>query len=320
MKALVYDGDLRFESQYPEPEPAQGEALLAVRLAGICNTDLEIARGYMHFRGVPGHEFVGEVLQAPEAHWVGARVVGEINCGCGECRWCEEGLGRHCPHRTVLGILGRPGVFAERTALPLANLHRVPEHVTDVEAVFVEPVAACCEVLEQVEVGRCEKRAVLGDGKLGLLAAQVIAAQGGPLTLIGKHPEKMALVADDLIHPRVLDQLDLRPTFDLIVECTGSPQGLRLATELVLPRGTIVLKSTTAEPPELPASRWVVDEVTVVGSRCGRFEPALELISAGRLKLAELVSARVPLSEALRGFRLAGEPGVLKVLIDVAAG
>lgn len=320
MKALLYDGDLRLEPHYPEPEPAEGEALVAVRLAGICNTDLEITRGYMEFRGVLGHEFVGEVLEAPEPRWVGARVVGEINCGCGRCRWCERGLARHCPQRTVLGIKGRPGVFAERTALPIANLHRVPDHVTDVEAVFTEPVAACCEVLDQVDVERFERRAVLGDGKLGLLAAQVIAAQGGPLTLIGKHPEKMALVAGDLIRTQVLDRLDIRPTFDLIVECTGSPEGLRLATELVLPRGTIVLKTTTAEATEVPASRWVVDEVTVVGSRCGRFEPALEVISSGRLKLAELVSARVPLSEALRGFQLAGEPGALKVLIDVAAG
>ena len=319
MQAVVYDGALRLEANYPEPRVTPGEAVIAVRLAGVCNTDLEIARGYMNFRGVPGHEFVGEVLEAGEAGWVGARVVGEINCGCGRCPWCLGGLERHCPQRTVLGILGRDGAFAERTRLPLRNLHRVPADLSDTEAVFVEPVAACCEILEQVEVRRFEHRAVLGDGKLGLLAAQVLAAQGGAVTLIGKHAEKMALVANERIRPLPLAQVDVRPTFDLIVECSGAPEGLQLATELALPRGTIVLKSTTAQPPALPASRWVIDEITVVGSRCGRFRPALELISCGALKLAELVSARVPLGQALSAFERAQAPGVVKVLIDVQA-
>jgi alcohol dehydrogenase len=317
----VYDGTLRLEPHYPEPQATPGEAVIAVRCAGLCNTDLEIAHGYMDFRGVPGHEFVGEVLEARgnRPGWVGARVVGEINCGCGRCAWCRRGLERHCPERTVLGILGRDGTFAERTTLPLRNLHRVPAELSDTEAVFVEPVAACCEILDQVEVRRFDRRAVLGDGKLGLLAAQVLAGVGGTVTLIGKHPEKMALVANDRIQPLALAQLEPRPTFDLVVECTGAPEGLRLATELVLPRGTIVLKSTTARPPTLPASRWVVDEITVVGSRCGRFRPALELITSRALKLAELVSARVPLADALSAFEKARSPGVVKVLIDVQA-
>jgi len=317
VQALVYDGKLRLDTDYPEPTPAAGEALIAVRLAGICNTDLEIARGYMGFEGVPGHEFVGEVLTAPDPGWCGARVVGEINCGCRECPWCEGGLERHCPQRTVLGILGRNGVFAERTALPVLNLHRVPDDVTDTEAVFVEPLAACCEILDQVDVSGLPRRAVLGDGKLGLLAAQVLVSDGGSVTLIGKHPEKMAIVAGSLIHTKTLTEVAIRPTFDLVVECTGSPQGLGLATELVRPRGTVVLKTTTAEAPRFPVSRLVVDEVTVVGSRCGRFRPALELISRGGLKLAELVSATVPLNAAQSGFHLAQLPGVLKVIIDV---
>ena len=320
MHALVYDGELRLEPHHPEPTEAGDEALIAVRLAGICNTDLEIAHGYMDFQGVLGHEFVGEVLAAPAPEWIGARVVGEINCGCGRCWWCERGRERHCPRRTVLGISGRDGVFAEKTTLPVRNLHRVPDGLSDTEAVFVEPVAACCEILEQVDVSGFERRAVLGDGKLGLLAAQVLATDGRPVILVGKHPEKMAIVAGDLIHPQTLAQLHVEPTFDLLVECTGSPNGLHLATQLVRPRGTIVLKSTTAAAAELPAARWVVDEVTVVGSRCGRFPPALELISQGVLKLAELVSATVPLGEALSAFRLAQAPGVLKVLIDVQPG
>ncbi len=321
MQAVVYDGELLgLDPHYPEPTRASDEALIAVRLAGICNTDLEIARGYMDFQGVPGHEFVGEVIAAPDAEWIGARVVGEINCGCGRCWWCEQGRERHCPRRTVLGISGRDGVFAEKVSLPLRNLHRVPEHVSDREAVFVEPVAACCEILDQVDVSGFEHRAVLGDGKLGLLAAQVLVTDGRPATLVGKHPEKMAIVAGDLIHPQTLTQLKAQPTFDLLVECTGSPNGLHLATELVRPRGTIVLKTTTAEPPKLPAARWVIDEITVVGSRCGRFPPALELISRGTLKLTELVSETVPLSESLSAFRLAQTPGVLKVLIDVQSG
>jgi alcohol dehydrogenase len=317
--AVVYAGTLSLEADHPEPGVTPGEAVIGVRLAGVCNTDLEIARGYMNFRGVLGHEFVGEVLEAEDPGWVGARVVGEINCGCGRCPWCLGGLERHCPMRTVLGILGRDGTFAERTRLPLRNLHRVPAGVSDTEAVFVEPVAACCEILEQVEVRRFDRRAVLGDGKLGLLAAQVLAADGATVTLIGKHPEKMALVATEHIQPRALAQLEPRPTFDLVVECTGAPEGLRLATELVLPRGTIVLKSTTAQPPTLPASRWVVDEITVLGSRCGRFRPALDLLSSGALKLAELVSARLPLRQALSAFERAQAPGVVKVLIDVQA-
>jgi len=191
--------------------------------------------------------------------------------------------------------------------------------VSDEEAVFVEPLAACCEILDQVDVGTFERRAVLGDGKLGLLAAQVLAADGRPVTLIGKHPAKMGLVADTYVTAQPLADTPVEPTFDLLVECTGSTDGLRLATELVRPRGTIVLKTTTARPPELPAARWVIDEITVVGSRCGRFRPALDLIAKGALKLRELISARVPLSQALSAFEKAREPGVLKVLIDVQA-
>jgi len=320
LKALVLDRGLHFDPDFPDPCPAAGEVLIAVRLAGVCNSDLEMARGYMQFRGVPGHEFVGTVLEAREPGWVGERVVGEINCSCGTCELCRAGLSRHCPRRTVLGILGRNGAFAERTVLPLVNLHRVPDTVSDEEAVFVEPVAACCEVLDQVDMRAFADRAVLGDGKLGLLAAQVLAESAGPVTLIGKHPEKMKLVAGERIRTQVLEATEVTPAFDLVVECTGSPAGLSLATDLVRPRGTIVLKTTTAESPPVPAARWVVDEITVVGSRCGRFEPAIELIAGGRLKLRELISRRVPLSEAVSAFDSAREPGALKVLIDVQAG
>ena len=317
MRALVFDGALRVLDR-PEPRPSPGEALIAVRRAGICNTDVEIARGYMGFQGVLGHEFVGEVLEVhDEAHraWVGRRVAGEINLGCGACARCLAGLSRHCKTRTVLGILGRDGALAERVTLPVANLHAVPEALDDDGAVFIEPVAACFEVLEQLKVEPDARVVVLGDGKLGLMLAQVLRATGCDLTLVGKHPRKLALASATGVNTAHLDD-SVPGDADVVVEATGSPAGLDRALSLVRPRGTLVLKSTFHGAPTVNTARIVIDEVCVLGSRCGPFAPAARALAAGRVDPRPLIDATYPLGDAVEAFAHAQRPGVLKVLID----
>lgn len=317
MRALVFDGALRVLDR-PEPRPSPGEALIAVRRAGICNTDVEIARGYMGFHGVLGHEFVGEVLEVhDEAHraWVGRRVAGEINLGCGACARCLAGLSRHCKTRTVLGILGRDGALAERVTLPVANLHAVPDALDDDGAVFIEPVAACFEVLEQLKVQPDARVIVLGDGKLGLMLAQVLRATGCDLTLVGKHPRKLALAAATGVNTSHLDD-EVSGDADVVVEATGSPAGLDRALSLVRPRGTLVLKSTFHGAPAVNTARIVIDEVCVLGSRCGPFAPAARALAAGRVDPRPLIDATYPLGDAVEAFAHAQRAGVLKVLID----
>ncbi|HLG73191.1 MAG TPA: alcohol dehydrogenase catalytic domain-containing protein [Chloroflexota bacterium] len=307
MKALVFGPDgLRFERNHPEPEAAEGEALVRVRLAGICNTDVEIVRGYMGFAGVPGHEFVGEVD--------GQRVAGEINAACGHCSWCERGLGRHCPNRTVLGILGRDGTFAEYLTLPRENLHPLPDSLDDEVAVFVEPTAAAFEILEQVPLSGEERVALLGDGKLALLIAQVLRRRCR-LSVFGKHQEKLRLLRD-------VDWSVEPPAgqFDVVVEATGSERGFQQALELVRPRGTLVLKSTVAAGAQLNLAPIVINEVTVVGSRCGLFEPAIAALASGEVDPRPLISAVYPLEEGLAAFDRAQQPGVLKVLLKPTPG
>ena len=270
MKALVFDHELRFVEDYPRPTPGPREALVRVRLAGICNTDLEITRGYMGFRGVLGHEFVGVVEEAADAGWVGRRVVGEINCACGQCPTCRAGRPTHCPHRTTVGIAGHDGVFAEYVQLPLANLHAVPPNVADRQAVFTEPLAAALEISEQVHIRPSERIVVLGDGKLGLLVAQVLALSGCDLLAIGKHPEKLAILERRGIPVQLAsDAADLATgCADVVVDCTGRPEGLIAARRLVRPRGRLVLKSTFHDQSDINLTGVVVDEVTLVGSRC----------------------------------------------------
>ncbi len=302
MRALIVGPQgLHLDEAHPVPEPGPDEALVRVRLAGICNTDLEIARGYMGFRGVPGHEFVGEVD--------GRRVAGEINAACGACSWCARGLGRHCPNRTVLGILGRSGAFAEYLALPRRNLHPLPDSLDDEVAVFVEPTAAAFEVLEQVPLHLEDRVALLGDGKLALLIAQVLRGRCR-LKVFGKHPEKLTIL-------REVETTIERPKgqFDVVVEATGSERGFQQALDLVRPRGTLVLKSTVAAGAQLNLAPVVVNEVTVVGSRCGPFGPAIEALASGAVDPRPLISATYPLERGLQAFQRAAAPGVLKVLL-----
>jgi threonine dehydrogenase-like Zn-dependent dehydrogenase len=311
VRALRWDGArLRLASDLPEPVAGPGEAVVRVRLAGICRTDLEICRGYLGFRGTPGHEWVGEVVAAPDPGLAGARVVGEINFGCETCAACRAGLSRHCPTRRVQGIVEADGAFAELLAVPVRVLHRVPDGLPDATAVFTEPLAAAFEILEQLgDVGGL-RAVVLGDGKLGLLVAQVLGAAGAQVVLAGHHAEKTG-VAQSLGIPTGKPA----PGADLVVDATGSPGGLASALALVRPRGTVVLKTTIAAEHRVDLARAVVNEVTVVGSRCGPFAPALAALVTQRVRVAPLLGALYPLSEALEAFAHAARPDALKVVI-----
>lgn len=314
MQALVFDGREARVVDRPEPEVAPGMAIVAVRWAGVCRTDLELCRGYMDFRGVLGHEFVGEVIDGPGA-WRGARVVGEINFACGRCDACARGLGRHCPHRSVMGIAGADGAIAERVAVPVANLHRVPEGVPDERAVFAEPLAAAFEIGEQVAIAPGARAIVLGDGKLGLLVAQVLHAAGARVTALGHHDAKLALLARRGIETARAESF-AGPPAPLVVEATGTVAGFRRAIELCQARGTLVLKSTVAAQEALDLAPIVIHEISVVGSRCGPFAPALAALAAERVDVDALVTDRLPLARAAEALARAGERGALKVLID----
>lgn len=323
MRALLLDAKLELVEDYPMPEPPPGEALIRVNVAAVCNTDLELVKGYHQFRGIPGHEFVGVVERAPGAEaWEGRRVVGEINAACGTCPTCRanrpstsSGLSpTHCPNRTTLGIRNRDGAFAEYLTLPIVNLHHVPDAIPDEVAVFTEPLAAACEIVQQVHVRPTDRVIVVGDGKLGLLCAQVLALTGCDLTVVGHHPEKLEIVARQGI-PTVLGDRTIEEGADVVVEATGHPGGYAAARRLVRPRGTVVLKSTYHASLEVNLTEVVVDEITLVGSRCGPFAPALRLLERGLVEVVPLIQARYPLSEVLTAFGHAAQPGVLKVLV-----
>lgn len=314
MKALRFeDGELRL-AEAARPARA-GEALVRVRLAGICNTDLEIVRGYAGFSGTLGHEFVGVVAESPDPAQVGRRVVGEINAGCGACAGCRAGDARHCAGRTVLGIRGRDGAFAEYLSLPPGNLRPVPDGVSDRRAVFAEPLAAACEILDQVAIGPGHRVGVVGDGKLGQLVARVLATTGCRLLLVGKHEEKLRLAARAGIATARLAELTPDRGCDFVVEASGAPGGLALALDLVRPRGTIVLKSTFHGPVAVETSRLVVDEISVIGSRCGRMGRALELLAAGEVEVESLIAREYPLAAGVAAMADAAAPGRLKVLL-----
>jgi threonine dehydrogenase-like Zn-dependent dehydrogenase len=317
VQALVYDGEvLQLREDYPRPVPPPGEALVRVRLAGICNTDLEIVRGYMGFRGVLGHEFVGTVEEAEDRSLIGQRVVGEINAYCGECPTCQAGRPTHCPNRTTLGIWGRDGAFAEYLTLPVRNLHKVPDTISDEEAVFTEPLAAALEILEQVHLRPTDRVVVLGDGKLGLLVAQALALTGCDLLTVGRHREKLAILARRGI-PTLLEAEAEGLAADVVVECTGRPEGFAAARRILRPRGTLVLKSTYHGRVEADLTGLVVDEITLVGSRCGPFPPALRMLERGLVDVRSLISAVYPLAQGVEAFARAAEPGGLKVLLRV---
>jgi threonine dehydrogenase-like Zn-dependent dehydrogenase len=325
MQALVLTAaGLELQYNRPLPSPAEDEALICVHLAGVCATDIELTRGYKGgFRGILGHEFVGTVVAAAgHEEWLGQRVVGEINIGCGKCDLCRSGLAKHCRQRAALGIQRRNGAFAEFMTLPVANLHAVPAEVSDEEAVFVEPLAAAFEILEQVKIEPHMRVIVQGDGRLGLLCAAVLATTGCDLTVVGRHADKLALVAADkrirtlVVSDEVYAELYTNPA-DVVVEATGSPRGFEAALSLVRPQGTIVLKSTFAEQlPQFDISKLVVDEISLVGSRCGPFGRALDAIAAHTVDVRRLISGRYPLSDGPAAFAHAGKKGVLKVLID----
>ena len=317
MKALYYDGKLSLR-EVAKPQRAPGEALIQVLLAGICGTDREILKGYSGFRGIPGHEFVGRVVESDDPDWIGQRVVGEINLACGKCGWCAKGLGRHCPTRTVLGIVNRDGVFAEFFTLPVVNLLRVQGEVSDQAAVLVEPLAAAAEILEQMDLKLGTRVAIIGDGRLGLLTAQVLKHAGAEVTLIGRHAWKLDLARGWGI--RVFNEGDeelASSSFPVTVEATGSPRGIGEALRLVEPRGTLVMKSTFHGPAQFDATKLVVDEVTLLGSRCGGFAPALELLRQGSVTVHHLISKVFPLEQGIEAFEYLDQTSALKVLLAV---
>jgi threonine dehydrogenase-like Zn-dependent dehydrogenase len=313
MKALrVEDNKLKLtDSAVPRRE---GEALVRMTMAGICSTDIEIARGYADFRGTLGHEFVGVVEESPDRSQIGRRVVGEINVGCGQCGLCSENDPRHCPDRTALGIRGRDGAFAEYLSLPSRNLLVVPDDVSDRQAVFTEPLAAALAILDQVEIRASHRVAVVGDGKLGQLISRVIAGTGCDLTLIGKHDAKLEIAARAGVKTVKLDGAKA-PGFDFVVEASGSSGGVEIALDLIRPRGAIILKSTFRGAVRLDTSRIVVNEVSVVGSRCGRFESALRLLESGGVDVEPLVAREYQLADGLEAMAEAARPGTLKVLL-----
>lgn len=318
MQALVFDGVLRFDPHYSDPEPANDEAFIRVHTAGICNTDLEISRGYKGFSGVLGHEFVGDVQWSPDPAWIGRRVCADINVGCGRCAVCGAGVPGHCEQREVLGLLRRDGAFAEYIAVPEANLYPIPDELADDEAVFVEPLAAAFEILEQLAIGPRDNVVILGDGKLGILCAQVLALTGADLLMIGKHLTNLAIVEDLGIPTTLAGRAELaRP--NVVVEATGSPAGFQEAIDLVRPRGTVVLKSTGATGASLNLAPIVVKEIRVLGSRCGPFSRAIDALTKKQIRVSPLIQDRFLLEDGVRAMQRAAEPGVLKVLLDMPA-
>lgn len=320
MLALVLDGKLKTRTDFPSPERAPGEARVAVRVAGVCDTDLQLVRGYMGFSGVPGHEMVGTVIESESAPWVGKRVVADINAGCGQCADCVQRDGHHCRARTVLGILGRGGAFAEELTIPERCLVAVPQSVRDDVAVFAEPLAAALHVLDVAGACDAKRAVVIGDGKLGLLIAAALATAIRDVLVVGHHKEKLALLDAWRARGKLEDALTPEDgDADLVVEASGSTSGLARAMALCKPRGTLVLKTTVAGPTQVDLSPIVIQELNVVGSRCGDMRAAIALLAAGSLDPTPLIQARYPLRDATSAFDHAARRGTLKVLVDVGS-
>jgi threonine dehydrogenase-like Zn-dependent dehydrogenase len=318
LRAVRLDQHLLYDPSYREPTAREGESVVRVLLGGICATDLELIRGYMHFRGVLGHEMVGVVETGPK-ELVGQRVVCEINCVCRKCEMCLTGLSPHCRDRTVLGILQRDGCFADRVAVPAHNLHVVPDSISTEEAVFVEPLAAAFQVLAQCPVDERAQVAIIGAGKLGLLVAQVIAASKCRLIVIGRNPRKLEMCDKLGVQGVPLDEVVTRRVHDVVVDCSGSPEGLELAMRLVRPRGTIVLKSTHAEPGLLNLAPLVINEVNLIGSRCGPFGEAINALARQAVNVRGMISRVMAIEQAVDAFDKAADPDQLKVLLSINA-
>ncbi len=318
MKAVVFSDNLKLVNDYKKPVANAGEAVVKVLMAGICNTDFEITKGYMGYNGILGHEFVGvvEEINSEDKTLIGKRVVGEINCGCGDCDYCKQGLERHCFNRQTLGIWKKDGCMAEYVTMPIKNLLEVPENVTNEEAVMVEPLAAALEILEQLHIRPDSKVLVLGDGKLGLTIALALSGAGLDVTQVGKHSNKLEITKKQGVKTILLNDLEITKTWDVVVEATGSINGFETALSLTKPRGVLVLKSTVASGKEFNFAPIVVDEITILGSRCGQFAPALRLLEQKRIDFKPLITDVYPVDKAIEAFERNKEKSSIKVLIE----
>ncbi len=321
MRALVFNDKLELKQDFKKPTPKQNEALIKVKLVGICNTDYEITKGYMGYNGILGHEFVGivEEINGDNKSLLGKRVVGEINLGCKNCEYCAKGLERHCPNRQTLGIYNKDGCFADYVTLPLSNLLEVNEKINNETAIFVEPLAAALEILEQLHIKPYEKVCVLGDGKLGLITALALNASNIDVTLIGKHQNKLDIAKEQNVKTMLLDNLskENNKSFDIVVEATGRLSGFETSINLVKPRGVLVLKSTIATGKELNLAPIVIDEITVLGSRCGQFASALRLMEKDIIDFSKLVSSKLSFNDAIIGFEKNKEQDTIKILLEM---
>lgn len=319
MKAVVFDEELKLVTDYKKPEPKKGEALVKITMAGICNTDYEITKGYMGYKGILGHEFVGivEDVNDEDKSWIGKRVVGEINHGCKDasCKWCNNELVRHCPNRNTLGIWQKDGCFAEYATMPIDVLFEIPQNVTNEQAVFVEPLAAACEILEQLHIQPVQKIIVLGDGKLGLTTALTLNAFNLDVTLVGKHENKLDIAKAQGVKTKLLQELEILPNYDVVVEATGSISGFETAMALTKPRGVLVLKSTVAASKEFNLAPIVINEITVLGSRCGQFAPALRLLEKNAIDFTPFISGIYNVDNAIEGFEKNKAKDTLKILL-----
>ncbi|MCY2951378.1 MAG: alcohol dehydrogenase catalytic domain-containing protein [Planctomycetota bacterium] len=317
MRALTFNQSLALDSRRPDPPLSDGDTLIRVRHAGICSTDLEITKGYMAFCGVLGHEFTGTVLESPNKNLLKQRVVGEINIVCGRCDLCVAGLSSHCRKRATIGIHNHDGCFADLLRLPAVNLHILPDSIDDDQATFIEPLAAAFQVLKQIKLDGRRWVTVLGDGRLGLLVAQVLQTANCPVRVIGKHLQNLALCEKWSIRSRPLADIVPRHDQDVVVDCTGSPAGFELALQMVRPRGTIVLKSTCAAGKPLNLAPLVIDEITLIGSRCGQFKEAIIALAHKQIDVVSLIHRRIKLDQALEAMQMAARPGVLKVILTM---
>ena len=319
MKAVVFDETLKLDNNYEKPIPQKGEALIKVKLAGICNTDFEITKGYMGYKGVLGHEFVGVVedVNSDDKSLIGKRVVAEISYGCHkpDCEWCNQGLVRHCPDRHTIGIWRKDGCFAEYITLPTEILFEVPNNVSDEQVVFVEPLAAACEIVEQLHIQPIQKVLVQGDGKLGLTTALALNAYNYDVILAGRHQNKLDIAAKQGVKTILSQELKKEPVYDVVVEATGSITGFEDAMTLTKPRGVLVLKSTVAGSKEINLAPIVINEITVLGSRCGQFKPALRLLEKDRIDFKPLISGIYNVDNAIEAFEKNKEKDTLKILI-----